>query len=291
MIKPKAFQWQIITESVRGASHIRSERPNQDAVKWTDIGHGLIAAVADGHGSARCFRSHIGSQLAVDVGVYTVQDFLSQQAGHTNLTMIKRLAEEQLGPEIVRRWQEGIRVELDQNPPDAAETALLKGADPLLAYGATLLITVVTRDFIIYWQLGDGDIVLVDETGQVMRPLPADERLIANETTSLCQKDAWRHVRFRFQPIAETPPDFVMLATDGYANSFRDDTGFLKAVTDLHDMIQTEGPDYVRDNLAEWLNEASRQGSGDDITAALLWPRPISKNNENATHPTGESDQ
>jgi hypothetical protein len=141
---------------------------------------------------------------------------------------------------------------------------------PLLAYGATLLVVLVTHAFILYVQLGDGDILTVTETGEVSRPLARDEQLFANETTSLCAANAWRDLRIGFQALVGMPPALILLSTDGYANSFRDDAGFLKVGADLLEMIRAEGLDQVNENLAGWLTEASQTGSGDDITLAVI---------------------
>jgi hypothetical protein len=62
----------------------------------------------------------------------------------------------------------------------------------------------------------------------------------------------------------------VLLATDGYANSFREDAGFLRIGGDLLEMIRQDGIEGVDGNLETWLNEASELGSGDDITVALV---------------------
>jgi hypothetical protein len=42
-----------------------------------------------------------------------------------------------------------------------------------------------------------------------------------------------------FQVLVETPPALILLATDGYANSFPDEAGFLKVGSDLLGMIRS----------------------------------------------------
>ena len=60
--------WLALTASQRGAAHQAAGLPNQDAVAEHQIGPDvLVAAVADGHGHRRHFRSARGSQLAVAV--------------------------------------------------------------------------------------------------------------------------------------------------------------------------------------------------------------------------------
>jgi serine/threonine protein phosphatase PrpC len=64
----------------------------------------------------------------------------------------------------------------------------------------------------------------------------------------------------------------ILLSTDGYANSFKDDSGFLKAARDIWEILRFDGKDYVQKHLEEWLNETSEGGSGDDITVGLVFP-------------------
>src|SRR5690242_5539574 len=57
--------WQVITASARGSAHRASGQPNQDAVASQDEPAGVVAAIADGHGHIRHFRSADGAALAV----------------------------------------------------------------------------------------------------------------------------------------------------------------------------------------------------------------------------------
>ena len=277
-------EWRVIGASVTGASHERVGLPNQDAIRWvpeTGTGLPLILAVSDGHGSAKCFRSDLGAQFAVEVATTEMEHVLSGQPDVTNLSAIKRAVEERLPQALVRAWKERVE-EHTRNIPFSPEeldglekkdgTAARQAveANPLLAYGATLLSVLVTELFIIYLQLGDGDILTVSAGSEVARPLPEDERLIANETTSLCSSNAWGDFRTRFQPLSVSSPVLILLSTDGYANSFQDSRGFLKVGSDLLEMIRSEGLDKVQEKLKIWLAEASQTGSGDDITLGVL---------------------
>jgi len=266
--------WQVFGASVRGASHARHELPNQDAIGWQpESGGGAVGllAVADGHGSAKSFRSDRGAQLAVATALTTLQAFLAQPADPQHFTRLKRLAEEQFPREVARRWRAAVQEDVARAPFAETERALLNGQDAALAYGATLLCALATPDYAIYWQLGDGDILVVSDAGEVDRPLPRDDRLFANETTSLCGKDAWREMRCRFQPHGDAPPALVMLATDGYANSFRDDASFAQVAADVWQMMTADGLAAVQAQLPDWLQEASAAGSGDDITVGFIW--------------------
>jgi serine/threonine protein phosphatase PrpC len=276
--------WSAVGQSVRGAAHLRTGLPNQDAIRWlpaSGAGPPLILAVSDGHGSAKYFRSHIGSERAVETTAWLIQDLLDGQPDPANLSAIKRTAEDRLPQQITRRWKQAVAEHLKQAPLTADELGTLEqqdgvaarqaiADDPSLAYGATILAVLVAETFILYLQLGDGDMLVVAEDGRVTRPLERDARLFANQTTSLCSTDAWRDVQVRFQALVDPPPALILLATDGYANSFVNEAAFLQVGTDILEMIRTEGLEAVQESLETWLSEASQAGSGDDITLGIL---------------------
>jgi hypothetical protein len=230
----------------------------------------IIMAISDGHGSQKSFRSQSGAYFAVHIAVEIIKEFIESQSDVSNFTRVKRIAEEQLPKEFVRQWKAKVLSDIKAKPFSVEESERLKGKDDVIAYGATLLAVLVTSEFIMYWQIGDGDILTLLENGEIERPIPKDERLFANETTSLCAKDAWQDFRFCFQPILDSPPNLILLATDGYANSFGTDESFLKVASDILEIIHKKGFDFVRSNLQDWLKEASESGSGDDITVGII---------------------
>lgn len=277
-------RWRVIGQSVRGAAHVRAGLPNQDALYWlpeSGAGLPLILAVADGHGSRKSFRSEAGARFAVETAAEVISDFLRGQTETGSLSVTKRAAEEWLPTALVRRWLEAVTKHLAAHPLSADEIKLSAGtkagtlkedapASLPVAYGTTILAAAVAEGFILYLQLGDGEILTVSEDGEVTRPLPKDERLFANETTSLCSQDAWRDFRVCFQVVSNAPPALILLSTDGYSNSFHDEAGFLKVGPDLLEMIRADGLEPVNDQLASWLTEATCAGSGDDVTVGLL---------------------
>ena len=265
-------------ETVRGKSHEKTGAPNQDALLWLPVGEPLnpvVLSISDGHGSAKSFGSEIGSRFAVDAVTRGLQRFSEG----------RRDAEEALPQSVVRAWKDKVNDHLARNPFTEEERERLKEIDgeaglaavrknASLAYGATALGIAVTEEVIVYIQLGDGDILVVGADGDVSRPLPKDERLFANQTTSLCSPEAWKDFHVCVQTLSPPLPSLILLATDGYANSFRDESGFLQVGTDLSTMIRDQGWEFVTGNLETWLKEASRDGSGDDITVGLVAPAP-----------------
>jgi len=273
-------EWQVVGQSVRGATHERNGLPNQDAIRWlpsSGRGSTVVLAVADGHGSARYPRSHTGAQIAVQIATKLLDDFLNSQADAGNLSLIKDAIEEWLPRTLVRNWTEAVAENLKAEPLSPDECASVGLADEPVAYGTTLLAAAVTERFAVYLQLGDGDILTVSDGGVVSRPLTKDDRLLGNETTSLCAAEAWRDFRVSFQLLRQSHPALILLSTDGYPNSFRDESGFLQVGSDLLSMIQEHGLTKVKDSLAGWLSDSTHAGSGDDVTLGLIYHPQITQ--------------
>jgi serine/threonine protein phosphatase PrpC len=271
-------------ETVPGASHLRAGVPNQDAIlQVRESGRGLplVVSVSDGHGSDKCFRSDRGSRFAVKEAARLVGEFLDRSRGDADHAALEGRAREYLPREFVRRWREAAGADLRERPfteaeleaverKDGRQALRLLASNPLLAYGATSLTVAVTDSFALYLQLGDGEILNVSEAGEVARALPEDERLFANETTSLCTPDAERNFRVRVQAFAGETPALILLSTDGYVNSFSDSAGFFKVGSDLLEMLRADGFDPINASIKGWLEEATRAGSGDDCTLGLV---------------------
>jgi serine/threonine protein phosphatase PrpC len=284
-----SLQWRCIGKSVRGASHLRSELPNQDAIKLcseSSIGLPVMVAVSDGHGSAKSFRSDRGSQFAVETATKVIQAFfLDNQSDRVNFSALKDVAVSLLPQRIVNEWRKAVDLDLQEQPFTDEEKQILVQKEsesslqsvtknPYLAYGATLLGVLVTEFFIVYIQLGDGDILQVDASGHTTQPLKRDPNLIANETTSLCMERAWHelqvHLEFYPQGALKQMPVLILVATDGYSNSFANDEDFFNIGRDYLEMIRSKGSQYLEEQLVEILAETSAKGSGDDITLGMI---------------------
>lgn len=121
--------WKVTHACVRGSSHVRAGLPNQDSALCivraaAPSGPAIaIAAVADGHGSARHFRSQIGSSLAVSTAVTVLQNFLarlSAENGAAKLTPFQLL----LIGFISGRLNEADRVAAEQDSCDLRRRTL-----------------------------------------------------------------------------------------------------------------------------------------------------------------------
>ena len=278
----RQWSWLLLGESVRGASHKRANLPNQDSVAPLEASAApsAVIAVADGHGSRRNFRSDRGSRIATEVGREVGHELL-RRARSENSSTVKDLLWSWLTKRLVARWTEEVERDLAESPITNEEFTALEESDGpkareavasrgVIAYGTTLLVGVVAERWLAFAQIGDGDVLLALPNGTVVHPVPPDERLLGNETTTLSDKKAWGDFRVDARAIEADPPALVMLTTDGYRNSSADVTGFQRVATDLLDAFRSRGVGAVKEKLPTWLDEVSTMGSGDDVSIGLL---------------------
>jgi Protein phosphatase 2C len=279
------YQWQVLGKSIRGSSHERKGLENQDYFDYTRGPDGELPfclAVSDGHGSKKHFRSASGSFLAVEKALAALNEF-EASASSLPLDKLRYKALEELPRRIFNEWQQAVEADIKNKPLAedplfnelSAEQQAIIQADSYIAYGATLLAVLVTSTYILYLQLGDGDIVSVNSFGVVSRPIQQEQGvMIFNETHSLSQENAWQ--KFEVELIAKYDdiqyfPDLICVSTDGLFNSFADSSGFEKVACDYRQLLVDIGHEAVEASMEETLKRISAGGSGDDITLGILY--------------------
>lgn len=269
---PVGATWRAIGASVQGSSHIRSGKPNQDALVTGELpeGAGSFAVISDGHGSRTCFRSAEGARQAV-----LIADELLRTRRMLD-TLREHQGMRQVAQEIILQWRGSIMSHLKKRPFSPEETEGLDkqqrailGRNAFVAYGATLLAVCALDSEVFFLQLGDGDFLALDGTGSVSGVFGPDPRHMGNATTSLCMPNALEE--FRFYRLRSGHPRLILGSTDGYANSFRSEADFHKTLRDYSRLIADHGWEAVAENLPQWLRETSEHGSGDDISVALVF--------------------
>jgi hypothetical protein len=270
--RDRAGTWQVLTATERGAAHRASRIPNQDAVAALPIGpDGAVAAVADGHGHSRHFRSARGARLAVTVACRAAQDLAPLLARLSGTAEAEEVIRADLVPGIVARWRDAVREDVAAEPFTPQEDVVRGGDDAAIPYGSTLLLALAWRRWLLLTQIGDGDIVGIRPDGAALLPVPGDPQLDGRHTTSLCTPAAEGSFRAGAVDTAGTPLLGVLLATDGYGNAqvARDWEATVSA--DLARLIASRPAEWLASQLPAWAARcASLDGSADDTTLALV---------------------
>ena len=269
--------WLALTTSQLGAAHQTKGLPNQDAVAARQFRPDvLIAAVADGHGHRRHFRSARGSLLAVAVACEAAEDLAGRLADFQAPGPIESEALGTLVPAITGGWREAVRDDVAADPFTAREEATRGDDDALIAYGSTLLLAIAGRRWLVLVQIGDGDIMGIQPDGRPLLPVPGDPSLDGQQTTSLCGARAEEEFRAAVVDTSTTPLLGVtllalLLASDGYGNAQAADPWTDAVSADLAELINDRPREWLAGQLPLWASRcASADGSADDTTIALL---------------------
>jgi serine/threonine protein phosphatase PrpC len=284
-VAEKAREAVIIGESVRGSSHERVGKIAQHAIHFESLDNGdRFLGIADGHGSEKAFRSDRGSRFAAEI-ITEEMKTLAEKFRNGEIASLEDYIERELPERVLIEWQNRVRENYSSEPFTSQEIEELRAAlekklesniegiiqkiegRPEIAYGSTVLgASFINGEYLVLTQLGDGDIVLVDQEGKAIEPMPKDPRLIANYTTSLSggEPSEMRAVVIKIDP--KNPPRMVMVSTDGLSNSFDARPGFLKVATDIEGMEDQT----IKEDLSGRLREYTEKGSGEDITLGII---------------------
>ena len=267
-----ASGWRAVTATERGAAHRAAGIPNQDAVAIIPLANGgIVAAVADGHGHSRHFRSARGAQLAVSIACQAARDLATRPGGLPGPGQEEEELRRVLVPGIVARWLDAVLADVAAEPFTGPENAVRRGDDAAIPYGTTLLLAIGQGQRLLLAQIGDGDIVGIGPDGTALLPVPGDPLLDGRHTTSLCSPRAAGSFRVAAADLAGTPLLGVLLATDGYGNAQVARAWEAVVSADLAELIPARPAPWLASRLPEWAGRcASLDGSGDDTTLALL---------------------
>ena len=144
----------------------------------------------------------------------------------------------------------------------------------LRAYGATLL-GAFTYESQVYWfGIGDGAMVQVGD-GVATDLREGLDSAMGDETESLCSPQAARDIETGVFPVPPSGSYAVILTTDGIANSFSDPSGFMSMNREVLERCATG---ETQAELRNWLTEYSTNGSGDDVSLAMIYRQMRSRN-------------
>ena len=266
----------IYGASVRGASHIRSGVVCQDSYKQMQIADDVILiAVADGHGSSACPYSKTGSKIATNVFCSIMEDAYHSFAEDMNffMTYLNREGELKIAQSIDVEWKRRVwKAHLDnkrEKPID--ENGEVDKKAVYKQYGTTLLGLMITPSFVFAFQLGDGDILFVDN--KEVHQIVSTDKILGTETHSLSKIDAWKKVTtiIRKRDSVDDLPYLYLISTDGFSNSHKTERDFHITCKEYFKLIGECGFNAVASNLKNWLNETSEHGCGDDITVVMVY--------------------
>ena len=264
-----------------GFNHIKANKVCEDASDFYEEESIKVCVVADGHGSDNYPRTDRGSKYAVQSAISSIVEFVKEadpdqviadEQNHYSLLL-------QLSKSILKEWyqlvEEDIKIfpftddELEKVSEKYKERYFLGRSDyrPEKAYGSTLIAYAVTDKYSFGLQIGDGQCVVVDRDGSFSRPVPWDDNCQMNVTTSICDSDAIEEFRFY---VSEEPPSAVFCGTDGIDDSYAGEEELYAFYRSILKIFIDYGKDMGIKEVKDYLPKLSKQGSGDDVSVAVI---------------------
>ncbi len=257
-------------ETIIGDSHVKKGMVCQDSSGTYICDQFAAAVVADGHGSAKHFRSDVGSQIAVQITLGLLkkymlrEDFTEQFRSHPEFIL------QQMEKQILMKWREAVQEYQAENPFTEEELEKIPAdrRDHIripTVYGSTVLIAVMMEEYAFGMVLGDGGFVVLKENGEAFIPIE-DQNSGANYTSSLCNTEA---VRFFEHWYTKDRPMALFVSTDGLFKSFASEEDFLKYHGLLSQMFGRTA--LMEKSVRKNFEKRTREGSGDDISIAMVY--------------------
>lgn len=267
-----------IHTTVIGDSHVKKGTVCQDSSGTVVTDRFAIAVVADGHGSAKHFRSDVGSRIAVEITTKLLKNYMSRPDFQEQFFKHPTFILAQMEKQILMKWREAVEEYHRENPlTDEEEKRIPEAARgrmrTAVIYGSTVLAAVMAEDFSYGMVLGDGGFVVLGADGTLSIPIE-DANAHANYTSSLCNTDA---IHFFTHWYTTERTEVLFVSTDGLFKSFASEEDFLR----YHGLLAHMLGDAARaeQSMARNFLKRTREGSGDDISMALVYRMDATERN------------
>jgi len=135
-----------------GLGHIRKNTPCQDACMYREIPYGAVLLDADG--ISACDYGQVGAKLACEAAADAVES--ASRAAASEEEFVKVLCTRTFYEAMREDWLNRVNADWAGIPHQADDSALFH-------YGTTLLFAVVTENWYVTFNIGDGQILLFNE--------------------------------------------------------------------------------------------------------------------------------
>ena len=262
------------TKTNIGYSHLKENKPCQDYSACYHDEERTIVTACDGHGGKAYIRSNMGSRYASNAIISVLQKVeRSLFYRYTRQEICDKLR-----LQILCEWNALVEKHLGENRFSKKELASLDGEqvfrlkkNPVKAYGTTLQGAMIFGNKLICVSLGDGGVFLVRK-GALIEAFEEDEETVANFTYSMCQEDAYKHLKVEIFDFADL--DGVLVCTDGVVNPYQSLGNFRNKFVKPVCLKLQEGVYAEIDGFITAMGE--KIGIGDDVSLAMAMKTGVS---------------
>ncbi len=278
--------YELFCYSIQGAGHIKKGMPCEDyGMKYQDEDCAVMV-LGDGHGDTNCPRSAFGSRTLCEIAVRELSTFAREvkTAGWTESLFRQRDGARmirQLVTSIFGKWSCAVNEDYAQNPLTEEEIAgcgnyidrYNRGERIEHIYGTTFIAGLLTSEYLLLLQQGDGRCVVFDSHGAASQPIPWDDRCFSNVCTSVCDTDAVQSCRYHIIDLSQNPVIACVAGSDGVEDSFSSMDKMHTFYREKLKIACEDGVEGLEAHLKEKLPQFSAEGSQDDVTICGLIDR------------------
>jgi hypothetical protein len=164
--------WRAVGASVVGTSHVKTNQPCQDRLRWERLGADrLLVALADGAGSAA--YAEVGAEVAVQTATAVLRSALTAPGGSRSDDEWRALLRE-----VLAAARAAVVAEAERRQVRPRELA------------TTLLLAVCEADLVAGAQVGDGGFIIGSPTGELTAVTRPGQSEYINETVFLTAEEA-----------------------------------------------------------------------------------------------------
>jgi Protein phosphatase 2C len=262
------MNWRVAATSAIGTSHTKNGQPCQDSVRvrlvHTTAGPILVSAVSDGAGSAA--HSEIGSRAAVTTVTYLIENFFQ---GGGEISSIDR--------DTVLSWLTQIQLVISKLASESRASAR--------EFACTLLVAVIGSESAVFFQVGDGAMVVREESDDGWSYIfwPQHGEYI-NTTNFITTNNAAEILEFasvsrRIESFSAFSDGIESLVLH-YATKTVHDPFFNNMIGPVRAALDEGLDDRLSDSLLDYLNSERICSRTDDdkslVLATRYQPKPVS---------------
>lgn len=246
----------IFTGSAVGYKNILKKRNSQDYINYKSYNNSIICAVADGHSTSYFEYSNKGSEFACKASIEVLEKYIDIDKDYLQ----NELNQFNIQKDIYNRWLELVNDHFKSINPVVLKTQYIK-------YSTTLICTLVTDNFILFLNIGDGNIVIKNKNKY--------EKLINSYdyiVNSFGRYNSYINLSYRIEDRENYGSSYIILFTDGFENSFKNN---LKLYQSLDKTINEYNKNIfsrfkLENNYDKYLDKLSKENSKDDISIIFL---------------------
>ena len=244
-----------------GRSHVRKEKPCQDYCMTADGEDYIILSAADGVSS--CERSDVGSRLACETVTAVVED--ARKHSKTEEDFVRVLQGMKFRKKIVNRWVQNVL----KHVRELAASEEVDEIKELYKYGSTLLFTVITKNWYVAGNLGDGQILFFteQEAVKVRAHAPKESSKVRSLVNEKCYLEDFHMVAY-----PRTWFQGVLLSTDGMYDVLYPGHHFHRYAKQLTERFLKAGEPlqpFCYEEEGEMMKDISRVRTSDDCSIVL----------------------